>query len=202
MIPCLSQVSSNGPKDIPGIALRPACTLYISGINPNKPGYPTGHIVVSWSDSRCVPRATEIVATKTDDESTRSAVGHNGRIHTIRNVYYLCWWFELYIDIATWRCSKLQNILCECPLTALPRAGSCDATIRTVRFKFHLKLVLNRIAAKQMTMPKASSCTRLLTPSFSSYRFVISRTSGAEYICPLSSRTARRTNVGPAQAVN
>ena len=54
---------------------------------------------------------------------------------------------------------------------------------------------------KQMTIPNASSCTRLLTPSFSLYHFVVSRTSGAEYICPLSSRTARRTNAGPAQAV-
>ena len=53
---------------------------------------------------------------------------------------------------------------------------------------------------KQMTKPNASS-TRLLTPSFSLYRFVISRTSGAEYIFPLSSRTARRANAGPAQAV-
>ena len=29
----------------------------------------------------------------------------------------------------------------------------------------------------------------------------ISKTSGAQYICPLSSRTAQRTNAGPAQAV-
>ena len=42
-----------------------------------------------------------------------------------------------------------------------------------------------------MTIPNASSCTRLLTPSFSLYRFVVFRTLGAEYICPLSSRTAR-----------
>ena len=56
---------------------------------------------------------------------------------------------------------------------------------------------------KQMTIPtrNASSCTRLLTPSFSFYRFVVSRTSGAEYIWPLSSRTARLSNAGPAQAV-
>ena len=52
-----------------------------------------------------------------------------------------------------------------------------------------------------MTIPNASSCTRLLTPSFSLYRFVVSRTSGAQYICPLSSRTAQRTIAGPAQAV-
>ena len=52
-----------------------------------------------------------------------------------------------------------------------------------------------------MTIPNDSSCTRLLTPLFSLYRFVISRTSGAEYICPLSSQTARRTNAGPTQAV-
>ena len=49
-------------------------------------------------------------------------------------------------------------------------------------------------------IPNAGSCTRLLTPSFSLYRFVVSRTSGAEYICPLSSRTARLTKAGPAQA--
>ena len=54
---------------------------------------------------------------------------------------------------------------------------------------------------KHLTKPNASSCTRLLTPLFSLYRFVISRTSGAQYICPLSSRTAQRTNAGPAQAV-
>ena len=41
----------------------------------------------------------------------------------------------------------------------------------------------------------------MLTPSFSLYRFVVSRTSGAEYICRLSSRTARLTKAGPAQAV-
>ena len=52
-----------------------------------------------------------------------------------------------------------------------------------------------------MTIPNASSCTRLLTPSFSLYRFVISRTSGAQYICPLSSRTARLTKSRQAQAV-
>ena len=41
--------------------------------------------------------------------------------------------------------------------------------------------------------------TRLLTPSFSLYRFFVSRTSGAEYICPLSSRTAQLTNARPAR---
>ena len=39
------------------------------------------------------------------------------------------------------------------------------------------------------------------TDDDTSYRFVISRTSGAQYICPLSSRAAQRTNAGPAQAV-
>ena len=51
------------------------------------------------------------------------------------------------------------------------------------------------------TPARAHACSRGVTPSFSLYRFVIYRTSGAEYICPLSSRTARRTNAGPAQAV-
>ena len=55
--------------------------------------------------------------------------------------------------------------------------------------------------AKQTTIPNARSCTRLLTPSFSLYRFVVSRTSGAEYNRPLSSRTTRQTNARPAQAV-
>ena len=41
----------------------------------------------------------------------------------------------------------------------------------------------------------------MLTPSFSLYRFVLSRTSGAEYFCPLSPRTARLTKARPAQAV-
>ena len=44
----------------------------------------------------------------------------NGRIHAIRNVFYLYSWFEPYIDIA--RCKlPVQNILCKCPLTSRPR---------------------------------------------------------------------------------
>ena len=35
-----------------------------------------------------------------------------------------------------------------------------------------------------MTIPNDSSCTRLLAPSFSLYRFVVSKTSGPEYISP------------------
>ena len=41
VIPCLSQVSSDWPKDIPGIILSSAYTLYKSGINPDKQSYPT-----------------------------------------------------------------------------------------------------------------------------------------------------------------
>ena len=36
---------------------------------------------------------------------------------------------------------------------------------------------------------------------FPAFRFVLARTSGAQYIRPLSSRTAQRTNAGPAQPV-
>ena len=42
VIPCLSQVHSDGPKDIPGITFWCDYTLYIPGINPDKPSYPTG----------------------------------------------------------------------------------------------------------------------------------------------------------------
>ena len=72
---------------------------------------------------------------------------------------------------------------------------------RTLRLWLVFLTEMVAVESKQMTIPNASSCTRLLTPSFSLYRFVISRTSGAQYICPLSSRTAQRTNAGPAQAV-
>ena len=65
----------------------------------------------------------------------------------------------------------------------------------------HLGSLMLTFATKKLTIPYASSCTRLLTPSFSLYRFIISRTSGAQYICRLPSRTAQRTNAGPAQAV-
>ena len=36
----------------------------------------------------------------------------------------------------------------------------------------------------KVKIPNAGSCTRLLTPPFLLYRFVVSRTSRAEYICP------------------
>ena len=43
VIPCLSQVSSDGPKDIPGITLPSVYTLYIpqAGMKPDKQSYPT-----------------------------------------------------------------------------------------------------------------------------------------------------------------
>ena len=54
---------------------------------------------------------------------------------------------------------------------------------------------------KQMTIPSASSCTRLLTPSFSFYRFVVLRTSGWECISP-SLRPAGPANHRPAGPAN
>ena len=41
VITCLSPVCSDRTKDIPGITLWSAYTLYIPGINPDKPSYPT-----------------------------------------------------------------------------------------------------------------------------------------------------------------
>ena len=51
-----------------------------------------------------------------------------------------------------------------------------------------------------MTIPNASSCTvtRLLTPSFSLYRFVIFRTSWGGIYLPLSAQTANKLLAGPS----
>ena len=51
-----------------------------------------------------------------------------------------------------------------------------------------------------MTIPNASSCTRLLTQSLSLYRFVVSRIQGRLIFFPFS-RTARLTEAGPGQAM-
>ena len=52
VLPCLSQVSSDGPKDMPGITLSSAYTLYIRGINPDKQSYPMGSRFQMWDRGR------------------------------------------------------------------------------------------------------------------------------------------------------
>ena len=64
--------------------------------------------------------------------------------------------------------------------------------------------VTNRVDVKKLCATKADDdAERQLvhTLALSLYRFVVSKTSGAEYVCPLSSRTALLTNARPAQAV-
>ena len=85
-----------------------------------------------------------------------------------------------------------------------PRVASLSVPIWSSSFEGKPYQEMHFLKSTLTTCEKnATSCTRLLTPSesFSLYRFVISRTSGAQYICPLSSRTARRTNAEPARAV-
>ena len=55
----------------------------------------------------------------------------------------------------------------------------------------NIQMQSSQSESKQMMIPPSE---RRLVHSL--YRFVFSRTSGAEYICPLSSRTARLTNAG------
>ena len=73
----------------------------------------------------------------------RVTVGRNGRINAIRKVY------SLLVILAINSC-KLQNILCECHLTSLPWAGSCDGPdVRTAvsRLIPTLMMGLNHLSA-------------------------------------------------------